>query len=105
VQKYLPDSVTNLKGTGIVQFVDQNTGVSSSLIHCIALLYSRYTAQRSSGILDVNSNGNAIMRVETTPTVPANRQSIRITTSTSYNNGALFIMDAVHMPTGCGTWP
>ncbi|KAF8238374.1 hypothetical protein L208DRAFT_1242607 [Tricholoma matsutake] len=71
---------------GIVQFVDQNTG-------------------RSSGILSVNSNGNAIMGVETTATVPANRQSIRITTNTSYNNGALFIMDAVHMPAGCGTWP
>ena len=88
-----------------MQFVDQNTGVSSSPIHRVALFHLRNTAQRSSGILDVNSNGNAIMRVETTPTVPTNRQSIRITTNTSYNGGALFIMDAVHMPTGCGTWP
>ena len=44
------------------------------------------------------------MRVETTPTVTSTRQSIRITTLSQWNGG-LFIMDAVHMPTGCGTWP
>ena len=44
------------------------------------------------------------MRVETTPNVASTRQSIRITTL-SHWNGGLFIMDAVHMPTGCGTWP
>jgi hypothetical protein len=44
------------------------------------------------------------MRVETTPNVTSTRQSIRITTESQWNGG-LFIMDAVHMPTGCGTWP
>lgn len=44
------------------------------------------------------------MRVETTPNVASTRQSIRITTL-SHWNGGLFIMDAVHMPTGCATWP
>jgi hypothetical protein len=44
------------------------------------------------------------MRVETTPQVANARQSIRITTQ-SQINGGLVIMDAVHMPTGCGTWP
>jgi hypothetical protein len=44
------------------------------------------------------------MKVETTPTVPGNRMSIRIQTQQSWNGG-LFIMDSVHMPTGCGTWP
>lgn len=29
---------------------------------------------------------------------------VRITTEFSFNQG-LMIMDAVHMPTGCGTWP
>jgi len=61
------------------------------------------TAQ-SAGLLEVNSAGNAVMRVETTPTVSGNRQSIRITTQTSFNGG-LVIMDSVHMPTGCGVWP
>ncbi|PPQ63720.1 hypothetical protein CVT24_004300 [Panaeolus cyanescens] len=70
---------------GIVDYVDEATG-------------------RANGILDINSRGNAIMRVETTPNVPANRKSIRITTQVTFNGG-LVIMDAVHMPTGCGTWP
>lgn len=44
------------------------------------------------------------MRVETTPQVTGNRKSVRITTQEAYD-GALVIMDSVHMPTGCGTWP
>ncbi|KAI0316251.1 concanavalin A-like lectin/glucanase domain-containing protein [Amylostereum chailletii] len=44
------------------------------------------------------------MRVETTPQVSGNRQSIRIQTQYSFNGG-LVIMDSVHAPTGCGTWP
>ncbi|KAF9040367.1 glycoside hydrolase family 16 protein [Hymenopellis radicata] len=71
---------------GIVDYVDESTG-------------------RSNGLLEVNSDGNAIMRVETTDIVSANRKSIRITTESSYNTGTLAIMDSVHMPTGCGTWP
>ncbi|KAH8101373.1 concanavalin A-like lectin/glucanase domain-containing protein [Cristinia sonorae] len=63
----------------------------------------RGTAQ-SAGLIDVNSAGNIIMRVETTAKVPVTRQSVRITTKQSYTGG-LVIMDSVHMPTGCGTWP
>ncbi|KAG5652003.1 hypothetical protein H0H81_006618 [Sphagnurus paluster] len=70
---------------GIVQYVDQATGTAS-------------------GILSINANGNAVMRVETTPSVPNTRQSIRITTQASFTGG-LVIMDAVHIPTGCGVWP
>jgi len=70
---------------GIVTYIDENTA-------------------RASGLLQVNPAGNAVMRVETTPSVPSTRQSIRITTEASYNGG-LVLMDAVHMPTGCGTWP
>ncbi|KAF8167820.1 concanavalin A-like lectin/glucanase domain-containing protein [Crassisporium funariophilum] len=70
---------------GIVDFVDENTA-------------------RSTGLLEINSAGNAIMRVETTPSVPGNRKSIRITTQSQFNGG-LVIMDSLHMPTGCGIWP
>ncbi|KAG6866246.1 hypothetical protein C0991_006833 [Blastosporella zonata] len=70
---------------GIVQYVSQDVGNSSNLV-------------------EVNGNGNAVMRVETTPTVQNTRQSIRITTQSSFNGG-LVVMSAVHMPTGCGTWP
>ncbi|OSD05799.1 glycoside hydrolase family 16 protein [Trametes coccinea BRFM310] len=70
---------------GNVQYVDQNTA-------------------NSSGLIDINSAGHAIMRVETTGQVTGNRKSVRITTTASYT-GALVLLDAVHMPTGCGTWP
>ena len=44
------------------------------------------------------------MRVETTPQVQNLRKSVRITTQFTYTGG-LVIMDATHMPQGCGTWP
>lgn len=44
------------------------------------------------------------MRAETTGTVSTYRKSIRITSQYSYTGG-LVVLDAVHMPTGCGTWP
>jgi len=59
---------------------------------------------QSNNLAQVNSQGNAVMAVETTPQVASTRQSIRITTQSQYNGG-LFIMDSVHMPTGCATWP
>jgi len=70
---------------GQVIYVDQNTAQAANLI-------------------EINSAGNAVMRVETTPQVPVTRQSVRITTTASYTGG-LVVMDSVHMPTGCGTWP
>ncbi|KAI0252728.1 concanavalin A-like lectin/glucanase domain-containing protein [Lactifluus subvellereus] len=67
---------------GIVQYVDQQTAQFGS----------------------TNSDGNAVMRVETTPQVTGNRRSVRIQTQFRFTGG-LVIMDSVHMPTGCGTWP
>ena len=61
-------------------------------------------SQRSNNLLEVNSDGNAIMRVETTGTVATNRMSVRITTKSTFD-GMLIIMDSIHMPSGCGTWP
>ncbi|KAJ7139613.1 concanavalin A-like lectin/glucanase domain-containing protein [Mycena epipterygia] len=58
----------------------------------------------AAGLVEVNPAGNAVMRVETTATVASVRKSIRITTTQSFTGG-LVIMDSVHMPTGCATWP
>jgi len=66
--------------------------------------YINEDAGREFGLVEINSDGHAIMRVETTPEVSGNRKSIRISTRPSLN-GALVILDAVHMPVGCGTWP
>ncbi|KAJ4491750.1 concanavalin A-like lectin/glucanase domain-containing protein [Lentinula lateritia] len=70
---------------GLVNYVDQGTASANNLT-------------------EITSDGTVIMRVETTATVTGNRQSIRITTNNVYNSG-LWILDAIHMPTGCGTWP
>jgi len=70
---------------GNVQYVDQGTA-------------------QSAGLIEINNAGNAVMGVETTPTVQTNRMSVRITTNLTFTEG-LVILDAVHIPTGCGTWP
>ncbi|KAH8120422.1 glycoside hydrolase family 16 protein [Phellopilus nigrolimitatus] len=59
---------------------------------------------QSNGLIEVNSAGNAVMKVETTSTITGNRKSIRITTANTFTQG-IFVLDAVHMPQGCGTWP
>jgi hypothetical protein len=38
-------------------------------------------------------------KVQTTP-----RKSVRLTSKASFNGG-LFILDVVHLPSGCATWP
>lgn len=58
----------------------------------------------SSGLVSINSAGNAVMKVDTTPVVSGNRNSIRIQSQISFNGG-LLMLDALHMPYGCGTWP
>lgn len=58
----------------------------------------------SSGLVSINSAGNAIMAVDTTETVSTARKSIRISSTLTWTGG-MVLMDAVHMPTGCGTWP
>ncbi|KAI0286661.1 concanavalin A-like lectin/glucanase domain-containing protein [Russula aff. rugulosa BPL654] len=70
---------------GNVQFVDQQTATSNNLT-------------------SINAAGNAIMRVDNTAQVSGNRNSVRIQTQFTFTGG-LVIMDSVHMPTGCGTWP
>jgi len=62
------------------------------------------TTARAANLVSVNSAGNAIMAVDTTQTITGNRQSIRITTNYNFTGG-LLVLDAVHSPTGCATWP
>lgn len=66
--------------------------------------YLSQSDAQNAGLVDINSAGNAVMRVDTTPTVSTNRNSVRITTDLIFTEG-LVILDAVHMPTGCATWP
>jgi len=44
------------------------------------------------------------MKVETTEKISGNRKSVRIHSKNVFNGG-LLILDSVHMPAGCGTWP
>ncbi|KAF8595524.1 hypothetical protein BDV93DRAFT_456685 [Ceratobasidium sp. AG-I] len=69
-----------------------------------AVDYQTESGAQSAGLVSVNSAGHAIMRIESTPTVAANRKSVRIHSKYTLNGG-LVILDAVHMPYGCGTWP
>ncbi|KAL5498488.1 hypothetical protein ACEPAH_1841 [Sanghuangporus vaninii] len=62
----------------------------------------------SSGLAYVDPHsGNAIIRVDNSTNVPWNdkRDSVRITSSDSYNVGSLWVLDLVHLPFGCSVWP
>ena len=93
---------------GIVEYVDQQTAVRVVRPFPTPLGGSndrpRPLFQQSSNLIQINAAGNAIMRVDTTPQVTGNRNSVRIQTQYAFTGG-LVIMDSVHMPTGCGTWP
>ncbi|KAL4802665.1 concanavalin A-like lectin/glucanase domain-containing protein [Aspergillus unguis] len=68
---------------GLVDFVDRGTAESGGLI----------------------STGSSVhMGVDHTNVAPGGRQSVRLSSTQTYNNG-LFIIDLAHMPAGCGTWP
>ncbi|WWC58563.1 uncharacterized protein I303_101106 [Kwoniella dejecticola CBS 10117] len=58
----------------------------------------------NSGLISINSNKRAVMAVDTTQVVSGGRKSIRIHGNKVFTGG-LVLMDAYHMPTGCGTWP
>ena len=62
------------------------------------------------------------MKVDTTPVITGNRKSVRITTDNTFTRmqimftgyhsklikslaEGIWVMDATHMPQGCGTWP
>lgn len=67
----------------------------------------QYTTQQdaqNSNLIDVDNDGNAIMRVDTTAQITTGRKSVRIQSTQTFNGG-LWVLDASHIPTGCGTWP
>jgi len=66
--------------------------------------YVNKGAAEAAGLWEVDGEGDAIMRVETTPQVNGPRKSIRLHSAFSWTGG-MVLMDAKHMPTGCGTWP
>ncbi|KAL5514171.1 hypothetical protein ACEPAG_2259 [Sanghuangporus baumii] len=74
---------------GDVNWLDRPTAFSSSLAY-----------------VDSHS-GNAIIRVDNSTYVPWNdkRDSVRITSSDSYDVGSLWVLDLVHLPFGCSVWP
>jgi len=55
----------------------------------------------------VNGAGNAVLRVDNYTNVPfdTKRNSVRITTTASYNYGSIWIIDLLHIPYGCSVWP
>ncbi|KAJ7637081.1 glycoside hydrolase family 16 protein [Roridomyces roridus] len=55
----------------------------------------------------VNAAGNVIIKVDNFSNVPFNqkRNSVRITTQSSYDLGSLWVIDLVHLPFGCSVWP
>ncbi|KAK1067571.1 hypothetical protein LTR74_006241 [Friedmanniomyces endolithicus] len=65
--------------------------------------YQGQSAASSQKLIN-SSASNVEMRVNSTNNAPSGRASVRITSNKSYQSG-LFILDADHMPTGCGTWP
>ncbi|KAK0309485.1 hypothetical protein LTR01_004592 [Friedmanniomyces endolithicus] len=65
--------------------------------------YQGQSAASSQKLIN-SSASNVEMRVDSTNNAPSGRASVRITSNKAYQSG-LFILDADHMPTGCGTWP
>ncbi|KAI6045022.1 glycoside hydrolase family 16 protein [Pisolithus marmoratus] len=89
--------------SGSTFFNDWSFYTSSDPTHGTVQYLSQSDAQNA-GLVEINSAGHAVMRVDTTPTVSTNRNSVRITTNLIFTEG-LVMLDAVHMPTGCATWP
>lgn len=64
--------------------------------------YVSKSTATSNNLAYVQSNGNVVIKVDNTTTLPVgtNRKSVRISTSATYTT-ALMIFDVLHMPWGC----
>ncbi|KAF8582567.1 glycoside hydrolase family 16 protein, partial [Ramaria rubella] len=78
------DNLTN----GDVNWVNQSTALSENLV-------------------GVNSAQNVIIKVDNVTNVPFNfkRDTVRITSTDTYDFGSLWVFDVVHLPFGCSVWP
>lgn len=57
------------------------------------------------GFIDAGNGTMAIyMATDTTSTDGSGRGAVRVSSNETYQHG-LIIVDILHMPTGCGTWP
>jgi hypothetical protein len=70
--------------------------------------YVSYQARQEAAnqnLIQVSENNTVIIAVDTTNIAgAAGRNAVRLQSNKNWNSG-LFVLDFVHMPTGCGTWP
>lgn len=73
--------------------------------------FVNYLTQGETGFDDLFSTdgGQVSMKVDSStnnlPTNGPGRASVRVTSQASYGINTLIVLDAAHMPIGCGTWP
>ncbi|WBW70997.1 glycosyl hydrolase family Crr1 [Schizosaccharomyces osmophilus] len=65
--------------------------------------YKTREASEQMGLIHANST-NVIMTADNKEKAPNGRPSVRISTKEYFKN-VLIILDVLHAPTGCGTWP
>jgi len=65
------------------------------------------SAAFTENLVSINAAQNAIIRVDNTTNVPYNfkRDTVRITSTDSYDFGTMWVFDVVHLPFGCSVWP
>lgn len=66
--------------------------------------YLPKAAAKASNLSHVQSDGQYIMRVDTTEVQPQGRPSVRITSNQTYSDG-VYVLNTSHVPTGCSVWP
>ncbi|KAF8508249.1 hypothetical protein BU17DRAFT_56797, partial [Hysterangium stoloniferum] len=91
-------------------FFDDNLwtyyGLFDNLTNGDVIYVDRDTAMNG-GLTYVSGQSTAIIRVDNYTTVPFNfkRNTVRITSNDFYDQGSLWIFDAIHLPFGCSVWP
>ncbi|CAO1638701.1 unnamed protein product [Sympodiomycopsis kandeliae] len=68
--------------------------------------YQNRTSAMSSGLAYINSNNQAVLKVDSTNnyTLGTGRPSVRLHSKKAYKTG-LAVLDVEHLPVGCSVWP